>query len=106
MSGEDTYTTDIGTTVIGHPRRLLTPTSDEYRDVTKLSEDGYRRRRFLAMHYAATRPGTVNVDESPVLAFDTDRWAVGERDGTVWGQKREAETPLGDLLLEDANNAE
>lgn len=105
MSGEDACTTDIGTTVIEHPRRLLNPTSGEYRDVTNLSEDGYLRR-FLAMHHAATRPGTVNVDDAPVLTFDLDRWAVDERDGTVWVRKRDAETPLGELVLEGADNAE
>jgi hypothetical protein len=103
MSREDAYSTDIGTKVIEHPRRLLNPTSGEYRDVTNLSEDGYLRR-FLAMHYAATRVGTINVDDSPVLAFDTDRWAVDEREGTVWVRKRDAETPLGELLLAGADN--
>lgn len=93
------YSTDIGTVVIEHPRRLKNPIHDESRDMTNLAEDGYLRR-FLAVLYAANSPDHVDLSSSPVCAFDKDRWELEEQDGQYVLVKREPESRFDELVME------
>jgi hypothetical protein len=98
-------TTDVGTTVIETPRYYRNPITDRREKIEDLSEDGYCRR-FLALHYAATRPSTVNLDSAPVATFDKEKWKLEEQDGQYVLVKREAETKFDELVLGNDHDVE
>lgn len=91
--------TRLGTTVVETPKRIYNPTTDKYQDLTKLSEDGYCRK-FLAMWSHADSVDTIDVDSSPVLSFDKERFELRETDGQYVLVKREAESEFGGMVLE------
>lgn len=95
----DTVETVVGSMVLETPKRVYNPVSDEYRDMRQLSEDGYCRR-FLAVLSAMNSVDTINVDESPVLTFDTDRWELRESEGQIVLVKREPEARFEELVLD------
>lgn len=90
---------DIGTTVLEVPRHLRNPLTDRRHDLTKLSEDGYLKP-FLAHLHAANSPDVIDVGSAPVLTFDKGRWVLEEVEGQHVLKKREAESDLGEMVLE------
>jgi len=99
MSGPPVET-DIGTTVVETPARVYNPTTDQYQDLRKLSEDGYCRR-FLALLSHTDSAGTINVDTAPVLTFDKDRFELSETEDHIVLTKRDAESEFGDRVLSE-----
>jgi hypothetical protein len=94
-----TIETAIGTTVVETPQRVYNPVNDEYRDLTKLSEDGYCRR-FLALRSHMDTVGTINVDSAPVLSFDKERFELQETGGHYVLVKKEGESGFGERVVE------
>ena len=95
----DTVETELGTTVVETPKRVYNPINDEYRDLTKLSEDGYCRR-FLALRSHMNSVDTINVDSAPVLSFDKDRFELQETDDHYFLVKKEGESEFGQRIIE------
>lgn len=96
----ETVETDIGTTVVETPKHVTNPVTDRREDMTRLSEDGYCRK-FIALEYASNSPDHVDLGSSPVLHFDKDRWELRELDGSYVLVKRDPESELDDLVLND-----
>lgn len=97
---EETVETDIGTAVVETPKRVRNPVTERTEDMRNLSADGYCRR-FLAVLSASSTPSVVNLDASPVATFDKDKWRMEERDGRYVLVKRDTETKLDELVLEN-----
>lgn len=97
---KDYVRVDIGTTVLEVPKRLTNPITERTHDLTNLSDDGYLKP-FLAHLHASNSPDVVDLGSSPVLTFDKDRWKFEDRDGIVVIRKREAETPLDGMVMND-----
>jgi hypothetical protein len=91
--------TDIGTSVVETPKRVHNPVTDRTEDMTQLSADGYCRR-FLALKSAANGSSVVDFSSSPVATFDKDKWELNEQDGQFVLVKKEAESALGEMVLE------
>lgn len=98
---KDYVEVSIGTTVVEVRRRLRNPLTDRREDLTKLSDDGYLKQ-FLALLHHTESSHTINLDESPVLSFDADRWQHRRTEGQHVLLKQEAESKLGDRVLEDS----
>ena len=96
--------TDIGTSVVETSKRVHNPVTDRTEDMTRLSADGYCRR-FLALKAASNGSSVVDFSSSPVATFDKDKWELNEQDGQFVLVKKEAESDLGEMLLE-ADDAE
>jgi hypothetical protein len=96
-----TVETCIGTTVVDTPKRVYNPVNDEYRDLTKLSEDGYLRR-FLALRSHMDSCDTIDLDSSPVLSFGKDKWELEEQSGEYVVVKKQPESDFGKLLMGDS----
>lgn len=92
--------TDIGTAVVETPKRVKNPVTDETRDLTQLSRDGYCRR-FLALLSARNSPDVINLNSSPVATFDKERWQLEETEEHYVLQKTSAETHLDEVVLTD-----
>lgn len=98
MNHRDTVETTIGTMVVETPKRIKNPTTGQYQDLTKLSEDGYCRY-FLALLSHMDSVDTISVDEAPVLTFGKDRWELRETDENHVLVKREAESEFGERVI-------
>lgn len=96
----ETVETNLGTATVETPERVYNPITDEYRDLRKLSENGYCRR-FLATLAAYNTPSVINLDSSPVASFNKEKWELQETDNHIILVKQDAETPLDELLLND-----
>lgn len=94
----------IGTTVYEVRRHLRNPITGRREDLAELSDDGYLKP-FLAVLYAHKSDDIVDLERAPVLTFDTDRWTVHDRGETVWVVKDEAESRLGEMVLDDMKQA-
>lgn len=83
----------------GYSRGVMNPVNEKYQRLEDLSDDGYCRR-FLELLTFISNPDTVNLSDSPVLAFDLDRWDAEERDDTLLLTKRAAESRFDEMVLE------
>lgn len=100
----ETVETTIGTAVVETPRRLYNPTTDQYQDLTKLSEDGYCRK-FLAMLYAQNGGvNTINLTWSPVNTFAKGLWEYKEGGEYHILKKRRAEYELDEIVMGDSDD--
>lgn len=91
---------NIGTSVVTVPKRVRNPVTERTENLAKLSDDGYCQK-FLALLAAQKGPAVINLKQSPVLSFDTDRWAFEQRDGQILLTKRESESALDEMVLDD-----
>lgn len=92
--------TKVGTAEIEMPTYYRNPVTDSRERISDLSEDGYCRK-FLAMHYLATRPSTVNLDSFPVATFDKENWELEEQENQFVLVKKSTDTPLDELVLDN-----
>jgi hypothetical protein len=95
-----TIETQIGTTIVESSKRVFNPIKGEHQDLSKLSEEGYCRR-FLAVLSAYNSPSVVDLDSSPIVTFDKSRWKLSEDDGHYIIEKREPETDLDEMVMDD-----
>jgi len=96
----ETAKTVIGTMEVETPKRVKNQTTDKYQDLTNLSETGYCRQ-FLALYSHMDSVHTINVDESPVLSFDKDRFDLRETDGQFVLVKQEPASEFGEMVLDE-----
>lgn len=102
---KDYVRTDIGTTVLTTRKRINNPVTGRTEDLTSLSADGYCRR-FLALLSASNSPDVVDMGSAPILTFGKDRWELQEEDDQFVIVKREAESEIGELVLENDKNSD
>jgi hypothetical protein len=81
-------------------RRSRNPLTGRRHDLTKLSDDGYLKP-FLAVQ-GKMHSHVVDLDRSPVLCLDKDRWQLEERDGQYVAINRSAEGHFSEMILENA----
>lgn len=86
--------TCFGTTVVETKARVRNPVTDKEEDLADLSPDGYKRR-FLAVLAAYNSPSVVDLDSSPVLTFDRDKWEIEEAEGSIVVTKRDVDVEVG-----------
>lgn len=89
----------LGTNIITVPRKIKNPITDRREDLKKLSDDGYLKP-FLAIYYKTNSPNIVNLEKSPVLTFDKEKWEIKETEDNFVISKKESESNFGEKILE------
>lgn len=91
--------TQVGTTVYETPYEVRNPVTNERERIGNLSPDGYKRR-FLAVLYALKSQNVVDLDSTPAATFDKDKWKLKDSGDHYVLEKREPNSPLGEMIME------
>lgn len=84
---------------------VYNPVTGTNERVDQLPEDGYKRR-FLELLDHIESNDVYDLGSSPVLTFDKERWTMEEQEGTFVVVKREAETRLDELVLDEGGETD
>lgn len=91
--------TQIGTQVLETNRYVRNPKRGETEKIEDLPESGYKRLFLASWSRLKATANLINLETTPVLTFDPDRWELLDHEDMIVVRKREPESPYDEMVL-------
>jgi hypothetical protein len=91
--------TQIGTQVLETSRYVRNPKRGETEKIEDLPESGYKRLFLASWSRLKATANLINLETTPILAFDPDRWELIDHEDMIVVRKREPESTYGEIIL-------
>jgi len=105
MSGQSSVGSDrkartqVGTQVLETSRYVQNPKRGAIENIEDLPESGYKRPFLAAWSRLQATANLINLETTPVLTFDPDRWERVDHEDLIVVRKREPESAYDEMVL-------
>ena len=93
--------TQIGTQVLETSRYVRNPKRGETEKIEDLPESGYKRLFLASWSRLKATANLINLNTTPILTFDPDRWELIDHEDMIVVRKREPESTYDEMVLRE-----